>query len=254
MISVLSTLAEMQKISDDLRKKSDIDIKKHIEYKNSMKRLGFKPTALIETVSKVERMIEERKSLAFAFEYYRKNYPNFHVIPTCVLFDVSERFKLISGRIDRYSVNVPEKNLKEIERFVNDIKIPLFDEDILKYDSKNYSKSISDLGELLIHKSLKSAERHLFITAPREHFVLEHRDKIIGSLIVPNFRKNLKNSMQEAIDRRRKAVSEMNMRSILKDPIVWAPVWFPLKGGAVMVASKWGPEADIPEFTNPLDN
>lgn len=226
------------------------------KYFEKLKKLGFtnvdgvqEHQTKISTLSQKNNLI---KSVTDMMNFYGMNFPQYFIIPLKNMITVSEKYNLIFGPIGNFKNLIPEVNLDEIEQFQKHLKNALHKNFFIFNNKKNVIDNGADFSIKETYSSDNVYSHQLFITAPKEMFVLNSGDKIIGSTIVNDPAFNMLDNFKQV----KKEMSEERQRrlQLLRDPIIWTPVKFPFMGGACMIITKWGEEAKYPEFANPITN
>jgi len=223
---------------------------KEFDYFNKLENLGFSSVEGVDSVKQKKQGFNDYKNIQKSYqeivEFYKFNFPCNHVITLKDMITICEKYNLVFGRISIYKNLVPEKNLAEFEDFKNRLwKVLDKKEKQFLQNSETPLKEATSLDFTTGLYSSRKSEAIYYITAPKEHFKLTKYDKIIGTAIVNgDFGKSVKQVREERIAN----------KLALRDPIIWLPVKFPMEGGACMITTKWGEEAEFPEFQNPATN
>ena len=211
-----------------------------IAYAERMSEFNF-GNNILETERGKKRNIEEQKAknklILETNAYYAEKFPNNTVIPLSDLTKILEKYELYSGSTRFYHKLTPPKNLKEIKDFWEKSEKTSFG--IFSLDSL-YNLTITEINQLTdtnrnnwgVYST--ASKKSLQIIAPLNEFTLTKEEKIIGKFIVHDADWDEKNI---------KKPQPINL-----DPIVWVPVKYPSIGGAALIITQWGPEADIPDF------
>lgn len=244
------------------------------DYFSRLANIGFKSVIGIQETRVKSEQIAKNQTIKNAFDsiyaYYKQHYPQYSIISLKDMITVCEKYGLIFGSVDKYKNLIPEKNLNDVELFFKmmdeRIKKASDSSPIHRYDMKNiYQQTATSLLDVEAAFQLQEIGRysgqmdfrkaHLQITAPKNHFTLSHRDKVIGSCIVSHDDFDLSESIGKNRESQRVAREERRARRLrVTDPIIWVPIQFPMKGGACMIITKWGEEANYPEFANSIEN
>ena len=163
-----------------------------------------------------EDALSRSKRLHELVLYYKRTYPLLKFLTVRQLEDICEKYNLIYAPVANYKGNVPKKNLMEIAKAQK-----LKEED----EPKNQQVVSRGRGRTRTETTLKEG---LFIAAPESEFDLKGLTKD---------KTGLKGYFKQIIEEKP------------DDPIVFRYVF-----GGLQVLSKWGPEAEDPALTNPLDN
>ena len=241
------------------------------DYFSRLANIGFKSVIGIQETRVRSEQIAKNKNIKNAFDtifaYYKQNYPQYSIISLKVMITVCEKYGLIFGAVANYKNLIPEKNLNDVEEFFKmmDDRVKKASDTLGNYRMKNiYQKNMSSpltveasfsLSDVDKYNQINPRNAYLQITAPKDHFTLGHRDKIIGSCIVSHGDFDLSESFGNNRESQRLAREERRARRLrVTDPIIWVPVQFPMIGGACMIITKWGEEANYPEFANSIEN
>lgn len=92
---------------------------KDLEKGKRLNSLGFSKSTEGSKVKEVESKIEFSKEVIELVNKYKIQYPGYKFISKDQLESVCEKWGLLYGDVSRFTGFVPEKNLKEIERFTN---------------------------------------------------------------------------------------------------------------------------------------
>jgi len=215
-----------------------------LDYGRRLKKFDFGNDLLKKEEEKqdeIRRNQERNKLISVINDKYSKEYPNYVIIPLPDLTKILEKYDLYSSDTRHYSKFIPQKNLIAMEEFweKSDSKLGFGNFNLYDINSLN----ISSLSELEYYKKRDSywggekdriTEKSLQIIAPLNEFTIGKEEKVIGNFIVHD-----------------KEFDEKNIKKpipINLDPIVWMPLKYPVAGGAALIVTQWGPEADLPEF------
>lgn len=103
-------VAEAQKIIDEAQSKN-------VSKTEVLKRLGFKQAREVAELEPLVKKAALSKEIVEAISYYKKQYPFQKFITEEQVQQICHKYNLVCGDVSRYKGFVPEKNLKEIERF-----------------------------------------------------------------------------------------------------------------------------------------
>lgn len=222
------------------------------EYRKRVERLGFTQNKIIHQhnkIAKTQEALEKFKDISLAIKFYREKYPIYKVIPLTLMIKIAEKYNLFFSKNENYIGDIPLKNVKELERFVEyakgyEVYVPAVrTNNILDIKSETYSSIEANYSDYRHAAPYNNREIDFYITAPRNQFRTHDNLVTVGQYLIEK-----QNIAQKTFD----AIYAELKRP--KDPIVWIPVEFPMPGGACMIISKWGEEANYPEFTNPIEN
>ena len=80
--------------------------------------LGFKQAEQVEETQQVIKKVELSQEIAELVRYYKREYPLHKFITEEQVKEICYKYNLICGEVSKYKGFVPEKNLKEIEEFI----------------------------------------------------------------------------------------------------------------------------------------
>ena len=212
-----------------------------MEYASKMSNLNFNNDLLKKEKKKQQDIIDKKRNnklIGDVNEAYAKKYPNHTIIPLADLLVILKKYNLFSGDTKYYNKMIPQRNLEEISDFWNTSTPHSFG--MVHFNLNSLSdmeaESVSDLefNESSYRSAKKITSASMRIIAPLNEFTIGKEEQIIGQFIVHD-----------------KEFDEKNIKKPIPvnlDPIVYVPVKYPTPGGAVLIISQWGPEADIPEF------
>ena len=216
-----------------------------LEYGEKLSRFNFGNKILQKEQDKhlsIVQRKQQNKLIEEVNKLYSEKYPNHTIIPMSDLTQILKKYDLYSGDTKYYSKLIPQTNLNVMTEFwdehstekygfgnfdlnkLNDLNIADARDLKYSYNDDYYSRR----NELRVDTS------SLQIIAPLNEFELGEEEKVIGNFIVHDREWDEKNIKKP--------------RPINLDPIVWIPVKYPSIGGAALIITQWGPEADIPEF------
>jgi len=235
-------------LNSQINKPIDIDEEvdeKVLEYGRRLKKFDFGNEFLEKEEAKLDeirRNKQKNELILNVNKAYSETYPNHIIIPISDLTKILKKYDLFSGSTKYYNKLIPQKNLLDMEDFWEKSKSKLGFGNFNLYNLENLN--ISSFGELTYFKEKdiyysRSKEKvvtpkSLQIIAPLSEFNVGKEEKVIGNFIVHDSEFDEKNI---------KIPKPLNL-----DPIVWMPVKYPSVGGAALIVTQWGPEADLPEF------
>jgi len=212
--------------------------------------LGFKQSS---QVSEVKPLLEKSKlseEQIRLLNEYAKKYPFNKFITEGQVEVICKKYNLVCGDVDRYKGFVPEKNLREVEKFsVNK-------EDVCEYHC------VGGNGRMPIPKSDVNPSYISYLDS-HESYPVEL--KFNGEIIV----KGGHNKYGEGADVKKGSlgfqicapVKDMDLTGLelkdgyklekkhIPDPVVLQPV-----NGGYLIVTKWGDEASDSLLTNPIEN
>lgn len=218
-----SKISELEDANKEVKKKASI-----------LKRLGFKNTPTAKNVETLDIQIAEKEDKIKLSQKeieltnkYRIEYPGYKFIPDSVFDQVCEKYDLYTALPERYIKEIPNKNLEEIDNFIQKYGIvyqKIFNPHwnvlgttavIEESSTAIYLNELEECGSMAGYYSIKETPK-IEITAPIDHY-------------------DLKNS----------EIKNRKINTKVDDPIVTRIV----EGGRVVI-SCWDKEADIPEIKN----
>jgi len=217
---------------------------KILEYGRRLKKFDFGNDLFEkeqEKLDEIRRNKERNVLISKINENYSKEYPNHIIIPISDLTKILKKYDLFSGDTKYYNKLIPQKNLLDMEDFweKSSNKLGFGNFNLYNLETLNIS-SVNELTYYTHREHYYSddrdpvSEKSLQIIAPLNEFNVGKEEKIIGNFIVHDSEFDEKNI---------KIPQPLNL-----DPIVWMPVKYPTPGGAALIVTQWGPEADLPEF------
>jgi len=105
--------------ANEILSKAKIDEQPIERLSERLKAVGFVQTPVSKEAEKIK---EERKGIvktrdeAELIEYYKRTYPFLKFLTELELEKICDKYKLIFAPVNNYKENVPEKNLRDIER------------------------------------------------------------------------------------------------------------------------------------------
>lgn len=210
-----------------------------LEYGKKLNKFNFNHGVLEEQKNKqveIQNQKNHNKLIAAANAFYAEKYPNHVIIPISDLNKILAKYDLYMGETRFYNKLIPQKNLNEMDEFwsthqENQYGFGVFD----AYNINGLKISdMSSIEEGRGHYSNVFETDILQIIAPLNEFKLSKEEKVFKNFIVHDNEWDEKNIKKPV--------------PINLDPIVGVPVKYPVAGGALLIMSQWGPEADLPEF------
>lgn len=208
--------------------------KESIEKQNRLSKLGFKNTPQSEIADKERTALRQNEFLESekkTFQEYQMKYPIYKWISHDSVLKLCEKYGLVLGDVDRFTSEVPDKNLIEMENFEIKKEDCLYQyrlwrrfdgDDIFTINYERFEKE----------KDLRRTSSDAFdfkkcpfkIVALQKDFDMTGME-LRGKLIVPK---------------------------IKEDPIVLQPVSGSVRGYLIVTA--WGEEASDPLVVNQINN
>jgi hypothetical protein len=245
---------------------SKAELEKKVE---RLQKLGFTGSSEVKQLENFDRDIQIQKGVyerdMRIYELarkYRSKYPFLKFITETKLNSICEKYGLAVKDVNKYVGSIPEKNLSEIEYWVNKIDPDDIEGDIFEYEITPRDKEseaikarmdIASIGFLL-----SEIGRAMYI---RNHtFTIESKEQLPESELIKKFEKQGVSKEEFMQASKSCKVIESNKHSLIAapesmfkpdppkhaDPIVLQSV----KGG-YLILSKWGLEANDPELTVP---
>lgn len=193
-----------------------------------LSKLGFLNSAKAKAAAHVLEQRQEAQKKASLIEYYQQKYPFQKFINIEQVQAINKKYGLTCVTADCYLMNIPEKNLSEIENF--------------KFDDVDAVYAITvenDKGSFTEHFQ---ASRKLV----NERWYKETKEKEPFYISCPPHEAKIKNGYHMGENGFMQKTAIVNP---VNDPIVLQPV----KGGFLIV-TKWGLEASDPMLTNEIMN
>jgi hypothetical protein len=225
---VLEIHNEFNTAADKLVEEANSILKKH-ESLDKVKverllNLGFKKAQQVEEGYKAIKEIKMSKEQIDLLNYYKKEYPLNKFITEEQVKIICHKYNLVCGDVTRFKGFVPEKNLREIERFKLKSKDENPDRSLCTW-GENEGKMFNDKGDAGrrysgIYKLLKGTSV-LEICAPV-------KDMDTSGLRIEDGYRLVKH---------------------VPDPVVLQPV-----NGGYLILTAWGDEASDPLVVNEINN
>lgn len=181
---------------------------------------------------------------------HHKKFPFHKYIDLKSLYKLLDKYNLYLGIDELYTGDIPIKNAKDLIDFDNACKSSVSEknkilhiEDKWKNIPNRGGQPFHEIAKLTLNRDYRGKHNialPYYIVAPLSDFNTE-------GCVVAN---------QEVFKRKLttwKGVKRYMKMKKIEDPIILKPVFW---GGVLLftIVTKWGPEAMIPEFQNPLDN
>jgi len=151
--------------------------------------------------------------------YFSNTYPQYRYIDNDAIDRICTKYNLVFGKSNRYKGFVPEKNLREIERFKIKEEDCFYTEETPyrthEIDFEEYKKPEANMYGIHLYRR-KSMDSTLYICAPLKDMDTENA-KVVGNRIIE-----------------------------FPDPIVLRRV----RSGGYLILTAWGAEASDPEVIN----
>lgn len=206
----------------------------------TLRNLGFtssKPS--IESTADIKSK-EENELLAKNIEYYQTFYPNNKFITEKEVESICKKYGLLSGSVEYYTGDVPDKNVKEIADFqlkeedCTKYKCGYFDRHTTRSGFSHYTESYKKEGRYGYLKNDRGWDTTLFgISDTSQEY---HYEK-------PTFK--ICASVKDFDMKQMRVTDGYKLEQNIPDPIVLQPV-----NGGYLIVSKWGLESDDKDLAN----
>lgn len=164
-------------------------------------------------------------------------YHPYKIISLRQMMSICEKYNLYYGPIELYKEDIPIEKFKELKQY-NKIK-----SDDHKYATKD------PLYEIPFDINRYCRQLSYYITAPQNYFELGNDYTFIGREATYIENSNIK------IFKIGKHLREERARKKAEDPIIFQPIISDILNDVILVViTKWGIEASIPEISNPIEN
>jgi hypothetical protein len=216
---------------------------------NRLEALGFKQAGQVTELKPLLQKAELSKEQVELVNYYKRNYPLNKFITEQQVKEICYKYNLVCGDVERFKGFVPEKNLREIERF----NLKESESDLVKlvntcvthislgyFNRKEFSDRFVYLSSpsypnkklIEIAVGLGVDESHVFVQMDSENAKLKIcapvKDMDISGLTLKNGYK---------------------LENFIPDPVVLQPV-----NGGYLILTAWGDEASDPLVVNEINN
>lgn len=157
---------------------------KNVSKVSRLEALGFKQAAQVTELKPLQQKAELSKEQIESLNYYTLNYPNNKFITEEQVKIICHKYNLVCGDVGRFTGFIPDKNLKDIEKF------KLKSED--HYKDKSESTYGKDIGKIIddggrssreypsLFKIIKGNINNLQICAPVKDMDLKGLELIEG--------------------------------------------------------------------------
>lgn len=245
---------EFEVASDKLLEEANIVLeeakKADVNKVSRLKLLGFNQSQQVintEPLLEKAKLSEEQIKL---ISYYKENYPFNKFITEEQVKEICHKYNLVCGDVDRFKGFVPEKNLREIERF------KLKTEDTISYIVRGlkgtFYINVSDLRDGII--SYLDTARVTYVEFVNPNIInVKGGDAKYGKFAEvfkqsPKLQicapiKDMDTSGLEIID------GYKLIKKYIPDPVVLQPV-----RGGYLILTAWGDEASDPIVVNEINN
>jgi hypothetical protein len=247
----------VQSANDVLKEAASKDVNKVGRLLN----LGFKQVQQVVEIEPLIKKAELSKEQIDLVAYYKQNYPFNKFITEEQVEIICKKYNLVCGDVERFKGFVPEKNLKQIEKF------KLKENEQGLYTStglflKNAEIRTNGIANRFQHIYVKgdNSGNYAFQREVREsRFYANDTYNIFGLSSLGNISFNIRsNNLHICAPIKDMDMSDMTitrgykMQEVVKhipDPVVLHPV----KGG-YLILTAWGDEASDPMVTNEINN
>lgn len=222
--------------------------------------LGFKQSAQVTELKPLIQQAQLSKEQVELLEHYSLSYPNNKFITEEQVKSICHKYNLVCGPVSRFKGFVPEKNLKEIERFKLDEKdtigdIAIFIEATGKIEPIDWNK-ITDKKQVrfLIDTYLEQSSNYSYVKGSGDGTISDFSTYPPYTKIVKvkeysgvnfNFQKENQLNFQICAPVKDMDISGLELtegyklsKKHIPDPVVLQPV----KGGYLIITA-WGDEA-----------
>ena len=235
---------------------------KDVEKVSRLEKLGFKQVQQVADIKPLMQKAELSKEQIELVNYYKREYPLNKFIVESQVKEICYKYNLVCGDVGRYKGFVPEKNLREIEKF----KIKNNDAIIAEVVAIFFDSTRKPLGGMSKDELTRDAwgiERGGSATFGRGGIVRDHFSKRIQDFFNDDSIQYLRVKGFVGGDKLQicAPVKDMDIKGLeladgyklqkihVPDPVVLQPV----KGG-YLILTVWGDEASDPIVTNEINN
>lgn len=235
-----------------------------VSISDRLKAIGFTSTPTAKHGSVVKKKLVESSDEARLIEYYSKEYPFLKFLTESELDRICKKYNLVYAPSDRYTEEVPEKNITDIENAQQLKEIdrePIFTWTDIKYHNENFRGKYLGKGEaeaLGLPKVLKGVMLSNWIEV--DHYLVKNYNAPVGKYLCDKATCHRQNREGVFIAAPRSHFNTQGLtkkglgffevfKTEIKDPIVFRYV-----RGGVQVLTKWGLEANDPDLVVPKLN
>lgn len=225
-----------------------VDIKSDLEDKaKRLKRLGFYNSSSVTELQKLEeekskRYQEQKKKdeLVEAVNYFSFKYPNYKFITEEGIQKICKKYGLVYSDVSNYIGDVPEKNIRHIEKFSIDDKDKVYEIQLYpRYSTKSHLVGIEKINEIrsILNSICNLYDSHVIKIEGQEYRIGNHPTylPIISSrspLVIAANIKDFKKGM----------VSVNYQLQDVPDPVVFHKVCYK-DTQYYLIVTAWGDEA-----------
>jgi hypothetical protein len=203
-------------------------------------KLGFTSSAASKKANEVKAAKTKSRELADQITYFQIQYPNHKFITEEAVMAICKKYGLVFGGVNFYIGDVPEKNVREMEKFV------LKEEDCTKHPCMYWKTD----GRGYPSPAFRKEDSRFYGYVSRSQWGYDYK------IVVDESTPCVYEKPQFQICASKDDFDLTNMRVekgyklvSIPDPIVLQPV----KGGYLIV-TKWGLEASDPSLVNEIHN
>lgn len=225
-----------------------VDIKNDIEDKaKRLKRLGFSNSLSVTELQKLEeerskRYQEQKKKdeLVEAVNYFSFKYPNYKFITEERIQKICKKYGLVYSDVSNYIGDVPEKNIRHIEKFSIDDKDKIYEIQLYpRYSTKSHLVGIEKINEIrsILNSSCNFYDHHVMKIEGLEYRIFNR----------PSYRPRISSSSPLVIaanikDFKKGTVSVNYQLQDVPDPVVFHKVCYK-DTQYYLIVTVWGDEA-----------
>jgi hypothetical protein len=237
-----------------------------VETAKRLKLFGFINTPIAKRGAEIIEKIEMSKKEAKLIQYYMKEYPFLKFLTVAELDRICQKYNLMYATVDRYTKDVPIRNLEDIERAKS-----------LKYGDEEPNRKWVEISKFWegndeLKSWLKAKGGKIFITTIKTNGQEPTESSVRDGILEMGYKGGFGRWIFEKatiFEEKREGLfiaapeSHFNLKGLekngfgffevkrteIKDPIV-----FRFVRGGVQVLTKWGLEAEDPSLILPINN
>jgi len=208
---------------------------------NRLEALGFKQAGQVTELRPLLQKAELSKEQVELVNYYKREYPFNKFITEEQVKAICYKYNLVCGDVDRFKGFVPEKNLRQIEKF------SLKCNDIIIYETYDNGTNIYTSYKVDVLK-----KHHSKLLETDESFVLKIKE---GKIKPSSGRYLIGGPLQICAPIKDMDISNLTLKDGYKlekhipDPVVLQSV-----NGGYLILTAWGDEASDPLVVNEINN
>lgn len=245
---------------------------KEIDVAERLKKVGFTQTQLVRNVDSQlkdrdskNRIIVENREQAELIQYYKRTYPFMKFLTESELDRICDKYNLIHAPVANYIGDVPEKNLRDIERaqrIVNGDECPI----LTRINVTSYWHGVSDKVKNIFDKGFYypgTINKVPYDRDIKQRLISEYgcvegidfKDYIYDEGVAVQ---TIKHGLFIAAP-----AKEFNLKGLTKKGKHWYniltkdiedPIVFRYVRGGIQIITKWGLEASDEALRNEIDN